>query len=115
VWSVELFEFSLVYKSRGPIKSQCLADFVAELQKESHVEEVWILYVDGSSNKKESGAGIVLEGLKDIKVEHQGTFLVTRTSGMTHCLSWLMTKGPTTILSSVLCYIDRASRTKLSK
>nr|KYP34257.1 hypothetical protein KK1_044815 [Cajanus cajan] len=30
-WSVELSEFGIQYESRGPLKAQCLADFVAEL------------------------------------------------------------------------------------
>jgi len=32
-------------------------------------EEVWVLYVDGASNKKGSGAGIVLQGLGRFRVE----------------------------------------------
>jgi len=30
-WSIELSEFDLSFKPRGPIQAQCLADFVAEL------------------------------------------------------------------------------------
>jgi len=32
-WSVELSEFDIRYEPRGAIKSQCLADFAAELPK----------------------------------------------------------------------------------
>jgi len=32
-------------------------------------EQMWILYVDGSSNKKGSGARIVLEGPRGLRVE----------------------------------------------
>jgi len=31
-WLVELSEFGLKFEPRGPIKAQCLADFVLELQ-----------------------------------------------------------------------------------
>jgi len=30
-WFIELFEYGVIYESRGPIKAQVLADFVAEL------------------------------------------------------------------------------------
>ena len=39
-----------------------MADFVSDLRKDFHVDEKWVLYADGSSSKKGSGASIVLEG-----------------------------------------------------
>lgn len=71
-WSVELSEFGLIYKPQGPIKAQCLSDFVAKLSQSKDVvtkEGVWKLYVDGSSNVKGSGTGIILEGPDDISLE----------------------------------------------
>nr|KYP76554.1 Retrovirus-related Pol polyprotein from transposon 412 [Cajanus cajan] len=62
-WSVELSEFSMQYESHGALKAQFLADFVAELTPTSVDEpQVWTLHVDGSSNSKGGGAGIILEG-----------------------------------------------------
>jgi len=81
-WSVKLSEFGLLYEPRGPIKSQCLANFVFELQNDLYVGEGWTLYVYGSSSKKESGDGIVLEGPGDIKVE-QSLILKFETSKKT--------------------------------
>ena len=67
-WVIELSEFSIRYEPHGPIKAQCLLDFVNDLQRTP--EEVqWTFYVDGFSNPKGAGADIVLEGLSDILIE----------------------------------------------
>nr|KYP65356.1 Retrovirus-related Pol polyprotein from transposon 17.6 [Cajanus cajan] len=69
-WSVELSEFGIQYESRGPLKAQCLVDFVAELTPTTAEEpQVWTLHVDGSSNSKGSGAGIILEGPNPVTLE----------------------------------------------
>ncbi|XP_016172385.1 uncharacterized protein LOC107614759 [Arachis ipaensis] len=62
-WSIELSEYDIQYQSRGAIKSQALADFIAELTAEEQdpKNNTWTLYVDGASNSKGSGAGILLE------------------------------------------------------
>ena len=49
-------------------KAQCLLDFVNDLQQ-TPTEDQWTLHVDGSSNPKGAGAGIVLEGPNDILIE----------------------------------------------
>jgi len=61
-WSIELLEFDIRYKPRGAIKSQCLADFSAELTPLPNLLVGWTLYVDDSLNKTTCGAGVVLEG-----------------------------------------------------
>nr|KYP59175.1 Retrovirus-related Pol polyprotein from transposon 17.6 [Cajanus cajan] len=58
-WSVELSQFDISYKLRGPIKAQCLADFINE---------------DGSLNYRGSGAGVILEGPKGIVLEQSLRF-----------------------------------------
>ncbi|XP_020215368.1 uncharacterized protein LOC109799227 [Cajanus cajan] len=69
-WSIELFEYDIRYESRGPLKAQCLADFIAELTPAVQTESpTWILHVDGSSNVKGSGAGIILEGPNNMMLE----------------------------------------------
>ncbi|XP_038699702.1 uncharacterized protein LOC119997000 [Tripterygium wilfordii] len=71
--AVELSEYDITYQPRTAIKSQVLADFVADfapsIQPEADKEllcmvdqapKVWTSYVDGSSNIRGSGLGIVL-------------------------------------------------------
>ena len=74
-WAIELSEFDISYAPRTAIKSQILADFLAEfspnLQVTANNESFsvkkqvnlspWTLHVDGSSNVKGSGLGIALE------------------------------------------------------
>nr|KYP62073.1 Transposon Ty3-I Gag-Pol polyprotein [Cajanus cajan] len=74
-WSVDLSEFGIQYESRGPLKAQCLTDFVAELTPTSIEEpQVWTLHVDGSSNSKGGGAGIILEGPNQVTLEQSLKF-----------------------------------------
>jgi len=72
-WAVELSEFDIRYKPRGPIKGQVYADFVVELSStDAHQEEAnfrWVLYVDGSSNQEGSGVGVILEGPNGLLIE----------------------------------------------
>jgi len=66
---VKLSEFDIRYEPRGVVKSQCLADFSAELSPHLETSARWVLYVDGSSNKTACGAGVVLEGPGDLLIE----------------------------------------------
>lgn len=81
-WAVELGNLHIVFQPRMAIKAQVLADFVAEFTPAEEVEnyledsngrarkdeapwrmlhgDIWKLFVDGASNYKGSGAGIVL-------------------------------------------------------
>jgi hypothetical protein len=62
-WSVELMGETLAYAPRKAIKSQILADFVAEwtdTQLPPQVQaECWTLYFDESVMKTEAGAGLL--------------------------------------------------------
>jgi hypothetical protein len=79
-WGVHLGSFGVEYKPRTAIKGQILAEFLAEFQYDPNNPSLlmptetqlglitgrWELFVDGASNSKGSGAGIVLvspEGL----------------------------------------------------
>jgi len=67
-WTVKLSEFNIRYEPYGSIKAQCLLDFVNDLQQ-TPIEDQWTLHVDGSTNLRGVGAGIVLEGPNDIFIE----------------------------------------------
>ncbi|XP_020209359.1 uncharacterized protein LOC109794316 [Cajanus cajan] len=74
-WSIELSEFGIQYESCGPLKTQCLADFVSELTPATTEEsQAWTLHVDGSSNSKGGGAGIILEGPNQVTLEQSLKF-----------------------------------------
>ncbi|XP_072084489.1 uncharacterized protein [Arachis hypogaea] len=75
-WSVELSEFDIKYEGRASIKSQFLADFIAEFSVPSTTEDYieWSLYVDGSSNPQECGAGIILDDGHGNIIEHSLNF-----------------------------------------
>ncbi|KAK9050558.1 hypothetical protein SSX86_029875 [Deinandra increscens subsp. villosa] len=74
-WSVKLSAYDLIYEARTAIKSQALADFVAdfstdiqqeadhELQQLQQEENsgCWTLFTDGASNIRGTGLGIVLK------------------------------------------------------
>ncbi|XP_074283426.1 uncharacterized protein LOC141607977 [Silene latifolia] len=74
-WSVHLSGYDLKFKPRTAIKSQALADFVSDFcpalqtQAEQDIlsleedkgEQVWELHVDGASNAKGAGVGLVLK------------------------------------------------------
>jgi len=69
-WSLELSEFDIHYESRKALKALVFADFLAEMTFciEENTEE-WTVFVDGSSNSKGSGAGVIVENGEDIVVE----------------------------------------------
>ncbi|KAL5749566.1 hypothetical protein ACOSP7_024169 [Xanthoceras sorbifolium] len=66
-WSVELSEFEISFQPRNAVKGQAISDFVSEFTVKDvasvtsgHVSN-WKLFVDGSSNRHGSGAGIVIQ------------------------------------------------------
>jgi len=69
-WSLKLSEFNINYESRKALKVQVFADFLAEVTfpTEENKEE-WTVFVDGSSNSKESGARVIVENGEGIVVE----------------------------------------------
>ena len=73
-WSIYLSGYDIKYQSRTAIKCQVLADFVADfspdLERKAQAEinsvaiqdnEIWVMHVDGSSNIRGSGLGVVLQ------------------------------------------------------
>ncbi|GFS28943.1 hypothetical protein Acr_00g0004750 [Actinidia rufa] len=89
-WSIELSEFHIEYKPRKAIKAQALADFIVEsthedtpqpettppeagIPKEPTSEKYlahWILFVDGSSNQHDCGAGLVIQAPSSEQMEY---------------------------------------------
>jgi len=72
-WAIELSEYDVSFEPRGPIKAQVLSDFLAELtpppSQQEEVKASWILSVDGATNSKGSGAGIILEDPQGALIE----------------------------------------------
>ncbi|GAU10080.1 hypothetical protein TSUD_423780, partial [Trifolium subterraneum] len=75
-WAVELSEYDITFVPRGNIKSQLLADFILELSSppEATNMQPWTLSVDGASNIRRSGAGVVLEGPDGVLIEQSLRF-----------------------------------------
>jgi hypothetical protein len=75
-WSIELSEFDMTFSPRGAIKSQILEDFVLEMTSppEEESSHPWTLSVDGASNIRGSGAGVVLEGPDGVLIEQSLRF-----------------------------------------
>ncbi|XP_059432543.1 uncharacterized protein LOC132165870 [Corylus avellana] len=64
-WAIEISEFDIHFISRNVVKGQALADFVVEFtniqdQKDWPKERTWVIYVDGSSTKRNGGARVVM-------------------------------------------------------
>jgi len=79
-WLVELLEFKIRYEPKGATKSQCLADFSAELTPQPDTPIGWVLFMDNSSNKTSCGVGVVLEGPGDLLVEQALQFAFKATN-----------------------------------
>ncbi|RDX65950.1 hypothetical protein CR513_55344, partial [Mucuna pruriens] len=63
-------EFALKLEPRGAIKTQALADFLVEMTSPLAEDTWWVLYVDDFSNPKGGGVDIILEGPRDVTLEH---------------------------------------------
>ncbi|XP_022146375.1 uncharacterized protein LOC111015604 [Momordica charantia] len=62
-WALELSEYDIQFEPRTALKGQAVADFIAELTPpplSAKSDLPWTIYVDGSSNEKGCGAGILL-------------------------------------------------------
>lgn len=75
-WAVESSEFGINYEPMTTLKSQILIDFMAELTPPTRAQPhtTWKLHVDGLSNSKGSGAGLILENDDRLVVEVSLTF-----------------------------------------
>ncbi|XP_061373314.1 uncharacterized protein LOC133315664, partial [Gastrolobium bilobum] len=80
-WAIELSEYQINYEPRTAIKAQALADFIAEMTHTTasgnqlgETLATWKLFVDGSTNAKGSGAGLIVENPDGVTMEHSLTF-----------------------------------------
>ena len=73
LWAIELSEFDMQYHPRTAVKGQIVADFIAEYTKsedkgaEGH--RLWSIHIDGSSNQRAGGAGVVIQTPEGDKIE----------------------------------------------
>ncbi|GKV41996.1 hypothetical protein SLEP1_g49458 [Rubroshorea leprosula] len=85
-WAVELGEFEITFQQRSTIRAQALADFIVECtssHSSSQFElDSWILYVDGASSNKGSGASAILLGPDGYRSEHALKFNFDATNNM---------------------------------
>jgi ribonuclease HI len=80
-WSVELSEFDISFESRKALKAQAFADFLAEMTPATNEPcTQWVIFTDGSSNSKGSGAGLILESSEGLIVEVSLKFSFTTTN-----------------------------------
>ena len=61
--------FRIKYEPRTTIEAKALADFLAEMVDREPQEPRWILYVDGASSSKGSGARVIFKKEGNIIVE----------------------------------------------
>ena len=74
-WAIELMGDGITYEPRKAIKSQVLADFVAEwtgtqLPPPQIQSECWTLYFDGSLMKTEASVGLVFISPLEVRMRY---------------------------------------------
>ena len=73
LWVIELSEFDIQYDPQTTVKGQAVADFIAEYtQLEGQGADgfkQWIIHTNGSSNRHEGGAGVVIQTPEGDKIE----------------------------------------------
>jgi hypothetical protein len=74
-WALELMGQNITYAPRSAIKSQVLADFVAEWMEiqtplTSIEHETWIMYFGGSVMKEGAGVGLVFISPLGVRMEY---------------------------------------------
>jgi hypothetical protein len=74
-WALELMGQNITYALRNAIKSQVLADFMAEWTEmqtpPAKIEhEIWIMYFDGSVMKEGAGVGLVFVSPLGVRMEY---------------------------------------------
>ena len=76
-WVNQLADYGIEYEPRTTIKAQALADFIAEMtgsMEEVPSEEAWKFYVNSSSTRLCSGAGLLIISPNGARLEHAVRF-----------------------------------------
>ncbi|XP_057730205.1 uncharacterized protein LOC130945514 [Arachis stenosperma] len=75
-WTIELSQYDLRYESRHAIKAQAMTDFLVEVtgNPTEEPDTRWSLHVDGASNQKSGGAGVILESPDGVVYEQSIKF-----------------------------------------
>jgi ribonuclease HI len=112
-WAIELAAFDIDYRPRTAIKSQALADFVAdwtETQDQTPVPEPehWNLHFDGSKTLEGSGAGMVLTSPQGDKLNYvlQIHFATTNNVAEYEALLHGLRIAKEMGISRIMCYGD---------
>ncbi|XP_060959302.1 uncharacterized protein LOC133030541 [Cannabis sativa] len=112
---VELSQFDIRYKPRSAIKWQALAYFILEFPStevaliEDKIDtavpngEGWTLYVDGASNSKGSGGGIILISPNNFKVNGEYLARGGRLAKYLAIVCELLQKFKKVVISQVAC------------
>ena len=112
-WGIELAAFDISYKPRTAIKSQALADFVADWTESMEEiplpeSEYWIMHFDGSKMLQGSGARVVLRNPQGDKLSYvlqihfKATNNVAEYEALLHGLHIAKEIG----IQRILCYSD---------
>nr|ABA96443.2 retrotransposon protein, putative, Ty3-gypsy subclass [Oryza sativa Japonica Group] len=86
-WAAELSPFDLHFVTRTAIKSQVLADFVAEwtpafAPEPESVEQPWVMHSDGSWSQKGAGAAAVLTSPGGVPIQYAARLQFGTTNNM---------------------------------
>ena len=73
-WAMELLPLDIEFEAKKAIKSQALADFLAEwIEQQQPIQihsEHWTMFFDGSKMLNDSGAGVVLVSPRGDKLKY---------------------------------------------
>ena len=73
-WDIELLYFDIKFEAKKAIKSQALADFMAEWIEQQQPIQIhsahWTMFFDGSKRLNGSSAGVVLVSPKGDKLSY---------------------------------------------
>ena len=73
-WAIELLLFDINFEAKKAIKSQEIADFLAEWIEQQQLTQIhsehWIMFFDGSKMLNGSGAGVVLVSPRGDKLSY---------------------------------------------
>ena len=79
-WALELSEYNISYHLRPALKSQVLADFIAEYSTPPITSKKWELFVDGSTTQNGAGVGVSMTGPRGERLNYSIQLLFSITN-----------------------------------